>query len=790
MPRPRTVHRLLIAAILIHVAVARVTAQHAPAPGEWSAWGRDAGGMRWSPLAGIDRGSVAGLEVAWVYRTGDLLEHRGRFQSTPLVVGGRLYVTSPLGRVSAVEPATGRELWTYDPGVDLGGDYGDFANRGVAYWRATADRPGDVTCAARVFIATIDARLIALDARSGTRCADFGDDGVIDLTAELRSRPNWPGEYQVTSPPAVIGDRIVVGSAIADNQRIDAPSGTVRAFDARTGALVWGFDPVPQDPADPAYGTWRGERAHETGAANAWAPLSVDAELGLVYVPTSSPSPDFYGGERLGRNDYANSVVALEAGSGRVRWHFQVVRHDLWDYDIAAQPVLFPFRRGGETIPAVAVATKMGHVFLLDRRTGEPLHAVEERPVPASTVPGEIAWPTQPFPSHIVPLHPYDLDLDGPLGATAEDARYCRERLAQLRYEGIFTPPSFEGTLIYPGNIGGMQWGGVSIDPQRGIGVAPVNRLPFVVTLVPQDEVEARRRRYPGQEISRQRGTPYAVHRQVLLAPSGAPCAPPPWGTLGAVDLASGALLWQVPLGSAAPAGAPASGLPSMGGALLTAGGLAFMAGTPDRMLRSFDIETGTLLWQGELPADALATPMTFEADGRQFVAIAAGGHDRMRAFSNTPLGDYLVAFALPAAGGTRTPAPTLPDPAGAWVGEMRGGGNRFVTTLSISAGDAADTRTAHLSAPDFSFEARLAAEPAGDGFRATGTFRVDGDCSGPALFVGDVANHGTLLVGMLRVEGSCFDDGVGTGTFFFRRPPGYLPGGHPSRPGPGEKRP
>jgi quinoprotein glucose dehydrogenase len=782
MPRPTTLHRLLIGAILIHGVVERVSAQHVPAAGEWSAYGRDAGGTRWSPLTGIDRGSVAELEVAWVYRTGDMLEDRGRFQSTPLVVDGRLYVTSPLGRVSAVEPATGRELWTYDPAVDLGGGYGDFANRGVAYWRAAADEPGDALCGARVFIATIDARLIALDARTGAECTDFGDDGVIDLTVDLRSRPSWKGEYQVTSPPAVIGDRLVVGSAIADNQRTDAPSGTVRAFDARMGTLVWAFDPVPHDPADPAHDTWKGGRAHQTGAANAWAPMSVDAELDLVFVPTSSPSPDFYGGERRGRNDYANSVVALDASSGLVRWHFQVVHHDLWDYDIPAQPVLFPYRRGGETIPAVAVATKMGHIFLLDRRTGEPLHPVEERPVPASTVPGEAAWPTQPFPSHIVPLHPYDLDIDGPLGATEEDARFCRERLAAVRYEGIFTPPSLEGTLIYPGNVGGMQWGGVAIDPERGIGVAPVNRLPFVITLVPQDEVEARREHFPGQEISRQRGTPYAMHRQLLLAPSGAPCAPPPWGTLGAVDLASGDLLWQGPLGSVGPAGAPASGLPNMGGALLTAGGIAFMAGTPDRTVRAFDIETGALLWQGELPADALALPMTFEAEGRQFVAVAAGGHDRLRAFSNTPLGDHLVAFAVPAAAGARGATPTPPDPAGEWVGEMRGGSNRFATTLTISAGDAAGVRTALVSAPDFAFEARLTAEPTADGFRARGDFRVAEECGGPALFVGDVANHGTLLVGTLRVEGNCFDDGVGTGTFFFRRPPGYLPDDASSR--------
>jgi len=780
MTRRGTIRWAIMLALVTHWAHAPLIAQHAPAPGEWAAYGRDAGGTRWSPLHGVDQGNVASLEVAWIYRTGDLLEDRGRFQSTPLMVDGRLYVTSPLGRVSAVDPADGRELWTYDPGVDLGGGYGDFANRGVAYWRGRGDATGgagDGLCEARVFIATIDARLIALDAVGGAPCADFGVDGTIDLTVGLRNPPTRRAEYQVTSPPAVLGDRVIVGSAIADNQRVDAPSGIVRAFDARTGRLLWGFDPVPQDPVDPAYTTWVGDRAHDTGAANAWAPISVDRELGLVYVSTSSPSPDFYGGERLGRNEYANSMVALEAGSGHVRWHFQTVHHDLWDYDLPAQPVLFPLLRDGEPVPAVAVATKMGHLFILDRRTGEPLHPVEERAVPMSTVAGEEAWPTQPFPIRPAPLHPPQLDMAGPLGATDEDAGWCRERLVTLRNEGIFTPPSLEGTVIYPGNVGGMQWGGIAIDPERGIGVASTNRLPFVVTLIPQAEVEAYRARFPGEEISLQRGTPYAMHRRVLRAPSGAPCAPPPWGVLAAVDLNSGEKLWEVPLGSMGPAGVPATGAPNMGGALVTAGGLAFMAGTPDRTFRAFDIETGALLWSGELPADALATPMSFESDGRQHIAIAAGGHDRMRALSDTPLGDYLVAFALPAAHPRPRRQPPPVDPVGEWRGELRGGGNRFAATFTIEAEDGTGARDARVDAPAFGFEARLRAISEGDGFRATGSFRVTDQCSGPVVFEGEVANHGVLLVGRLRAEGSCFDGGVATGTFFFRRPPGYLPG-------------
>jgi quinoprotein glucose dehydrogenase len=782
--------------------VSPLDGQVVPAPGEWTAWGRDAGGTRYSPLEEIDLGNVAELEVAWVYRTGDLHPERGRFQSTPLVVEGRLYVTSPLGRVSAVDPASGRELWTYDPGVDLSGSYGDFANRGAAYWRdsqggraawaAEVDegRGADESssCTSRVFVATIDARLAALDAATGTPCAGFGRNGEVDLTEGLRNPPHYLGEYQVTSPPAVIGDQVVVGSAIADNQRVDAPSGAVRAFDARSGRLLWSWDPVPQDPSDPAYATWSGPSAHRAGAANAWAPLSVDPELGLVFVPTSSPSPDFYGGERVGRNEYANSLVALDARTGGVRWHFQVVRHDLWDYDIPAQPVLFPFRQDGaaDPVPAVAVPTKMGHLFVLDRRTGEPLLPVEERPVPASTVPGEAAWPTQLFPLRPAPLALQALDLDGPLGATEEDARWCRERIGELRFEGPFTPPSLEGTLVLPGNIGGMQWGGVAVDPVRGIGVAPVNRLPFVVTLVPRENLAAHRAEASDAEFAPQRGTPFALRREVLLAPSGAPCAPPPWGALRSIDLLGGEHLWEVPLGRTA--------LPAMGGALLTGGGLAFMAGTSDQTIRAFDLVSGDVLWEGALPADALSTPMTFAAGGRQYVAVAAGGHDRFRAVSGAALSDHLVAFALPKAadvhtgahlhtstddaGPTRDVARGLIAPEGRWTGEVRSGSDRLAGTLEFDE-ESRGTR-ATLLLPTAGFRADLSVASAsgpgafprsGASLTFEGTFHADGgSCTGQVRLDAELANHGTLLVGLIHAEGSCFEDGSAVGAFSFRR--------------------
>ena len=379
--------------------------------------------------------------------------------------------------------------------------------------------------------------------------------------------------------------------------------------------------------------------------------MSVDAERGLVFVPTSSPSPDFYGGERLGANRYANSVVALRAATGEVVWDFQVVRHDLWDYDVPAQPTLVDVFRQGVRMPAVVVATKMGHLFVLHRSTGVPIFPVEERAVPRSTVPGEKASPTQPFPVRPRPLVPSRLTPDDAWGITPAEREACRARLAPLRSEGIFTPPSLEGTVVFPGFVGGTNWGGVSHDPRRGLVIVPTNRLSFVVRLIPREHMQAERAAGRGGrgEFGAQRGTPYGMFREPLLSPRGLPCNPPPWGTLAAVELGSGDVRWEVPLGiwpelSAMPE-APAWGSLNLGGALTTAGGLVFIAAARDPALRAFDSDTGRVLWSGPLPATAQATPMTYRtASGRQFIVIAAGGHSGMR----TQLGDYVVAFALP----------------------------------------------------------------------------------------------------------------------------------------------
>jgi quinoprotein glucose dehydrogenase len=635
-----------------------------PEASDWGYYGGDMFGQRFSTLDQINRANVKALRVAWTFRTGELgagyaQARRLTFEATPILAFGRLYLETGTNIVIALDPESGREQWRFDPRVDRTRRYAENTARGVSVW-ASADPRWTGPCARRIFTGTIDARLLAIDADTGKPCADFGNGGQVDLTRGIRIRDR--PAYLVTSPPAIYASVVVVGSSIGDNRAADVERGVIRGFDAVTGALIWSFDPLPDSPAHPAAAEWNLAQAAATGAGNAWGVMSVDEEHALVLVPTGSASPDFYGGTRLGSNRFADSLLALDARTGKLVWHQQLVHHDLWDYDLSAQPVLGDLDVRGVPVPAVIEATKTGMLYVFDRTDGAPLFPVAERPVPRSLVPGERAWPTQPF-SALPALVPQGrVEPADAWGLTFWDRGKCREKLAALRNEGIFTPPDTRGTLEFPGYAGGVDWGGVAFDEQRGRVIAAVNDLPMVVTLVPAANVETeeRSRLHPQAEYGRQAGTPYAMRREPLLSPWGLPCTPPPWGTLVDVDLHANRIVWQVPLGSTAgftpwPL-VRDFGMPGMGGPIATAGDLVFVGAAIDSYLRAFDIETGRELWKYKLPAGGQATPMTYRAgkDERQYVLISAGGHGPL----GTPRGDYLVAFALPPGmAAARTPA-------------------------------------------------------------------------------------------------------------------------------------
>ncbi|MCB1700418.1 MAG: pyrroloquinoline quinone-dependent dehydrogenase [Pseudomonadales bacterium] len=612
----------------------------------WLYYGGDQGGRHYSQASQIDRSNVQDLEVAWVSRSGDMASHgeemeKTSTQSTPILLppaaGESLVYCTPFNRVIALDPASGEQRWSFDPKIDRRGDR-PFRCRGVSY-AEEARTPAGKDCRHRLYMSTHDRKLWAIDASSGKPCADFGDRGQVALygSGELA-----PGEVSNSSAPVVADGVVVTGSTVIDFVRSTTPRGTVMAFDSFSGRPLWQFDPL-QGHAN-------------SGSANVWAPMSVDEKNGLVYLPTSAASPDYYGVDRPGDDLYANSVVALDLHSGELRWYFQHVRHDLWDYDTPAQPILFEWRKNGETVPALAQLTKQGFVFVFNRLTGEPLWEITEQPVPPSQIPGEHSSPTQPKP--IAPpqlLNPFLMPADA-WGLTPFDRNDCANQLADLQNLGLFTPNSEKLTLMFPGSLGGPNWGGGALLGDSGILLVNVNNVAFTGRLIPtpQDlDPASRKQDHPAaghrMQVTMQ-GTPYNIEIGSLQSFLGIPCNPPPWGKLVAVDLVQGTIAWETALGSVhemGPVSAPFHiewGTPNLGGGIATAGDLFFIGATMDRQIRAFDVSNGQTLWQYTLPVDATATPMTYMYRGKQYVVINAGGHHMFQ----RKMGDYLYAFALP----------------------------------------------------------------------------------------------------------------------------------------------
>lgn len=601
-------------------------------------------GHHYSPATQITPENVGRLKPAWTFRTGDdaaepeANRKKSAGQARPLLLppeaGESLVVCTPWSRVIALDPGTGAVRWQFDPKVRRGGWRG-YRCRSVAYHAAKDSRAAQ--CAHRVVVGTHDRRIIALDTRNGRPCAGFGKDGSVDLPDRRRETP---GDVSSPTPPAVANGVIVIGSGIIDFEKTEAPRGTVYALDAETGAPRWQFDPL--------------QGIDGYGAANVWAGISVDAERDLVFLATSSPSPDYIGTARTQDGD-ANAIVALQLSTGRKAWSFATTHHDLWDYDLPAQPVLFdwPAPDGGK-VPALAQVIKQGLTFVLDRRNGKPIFAVEERPVAKSTVPGERSSPTQPFPVKPPPLVDAALKPDDTWGLSFWDRGKCRGRIASLENHGLYTPPSEKPFLMLPGSLGGANWGGGAYLPAENLLIVNVNTAAFVGQLLRTDALPPRSEsdhiKAGSAFVVRMNGTPYTMKIDVLKSPLGMPCTPPPWGKLVAVDLARGEIRWQAPLGSIhemAPVPLPFRidwGTPNLGGGLVTQSGVFFIAAAMDRLLRAFDARSGKELWSHKLPVDATATPLGYIYGGRQYLVINAGGHNMY----NRPIGDHFIAFALP----------------------------------------------------------------------------------------------------------------------------------------------
>jgi len=598
---------------------------------EWRSYGGDAGGTRFSSLRQINPENVSRLKRVWTYHTGET-DRRGngtdrhnvaQFESTPIVIDGVLYFSTPGNRVIALDAETGAEIWKYDPQAQSGKPIKYYQHRGVSFWQSKDGRER------RIVFGTFDGRLIALDAKGGRPCANFGNGGVVDLRAGLEG-DDAKMLYSVTSAPTIYKNLVITGAMVPEFPS-KGPSGQVRAFDVRTGKLQWTFHTIPR-PGEKGHETWRGDDWRDRTGANVWSTMSVDVKRGLLFLPVGSASYDFYGADRKGADLFANSLVALHAATGKLAWHFQMVHHDIWDYDMPAQPVLLDVARNGKTIAAVAQVTKMGLVFVFDRVTGKPLFPIEERAVPKSAVPGEESWPTQPFPIKPPALVRQEI-TEADIDQSDSGDKYCIEMFRALQGGRIFTPYGLRQTLVVPGTLGGGNWSGAAFDPQRGYLFVNANEVGAVGALEPQpeDSPEKYRRNNVRGEYAR------------FWDEQQKPCQKPPWGTLSAVDVNSGDIAWTVPLGGMGTVKGKTGAL-SLGGSIVS-NGVVFIGATADATFRAFDAKTGNELWSAELEANANATPATYlgKKTGKQYVVIAAGGGG----YFHGKTSDALAAFAL-----------------------------------------------------------------------------------------------------------------------------------------------
>lgn len=611
-------------------------------------------GSNYSSLSQITTGNVGKLELAWTFHTGEvppakILNKLIAFEDQPSLIEGNLVICTTMRRLIAVDPQTGKKRWEFDPRST---PVGTQKCRGISHWVDGQAAEGSI-CKSRIYLGTADYRLLAIDAKSGSPCMAFGEHGEVKMAP---SRPEiFAGEVVAVSKPAIVNDVVVVGSAVADGQREQAPSGRVLAFDARSGKQVWQFDPIPRDSSDPAMKEWaKGTNGY--GGGNVWTNMAVDQALDLVYLPTSSPSGDFYGGGRAGDNRYTSGIVALRGSTGQIAWHFQFVHHNVFDYDTPSTPMLIDLPQpNGSVIPALVQNNKTGLVFIFDRANGKPLVPITERPVPnVGAVAGEVLSPTQPFPDGMPALTPQRFGPDDTWGFTFIDRWLCRRKVEQLNYGPIYSPPSEKGTVFSPSPGGGPNWGGGAYDPRSHIMVVASNRVPAVMSLIPRAKVppsQAQKIETSGAMIFANTGSPYASKLEPLLSSFGAPCSRPPWAALTAIDLVSHKIVWESPLGSIEkllPIKLPWKmdldyGTPGAGGLLVTAGGVVFIGYTLDDMFRAFDLKTGKVLWKTNLPAAGAGVPVSYESGGEQYVVIAAGGHSMY----GSTMGDAVVAYKL-----------------------------------------------------------------------------------------------------------------------------------------------